>query len=242
MRSIETKKFSEVLTDLIYNNEKPEGKIIQKIAVASGVPSGAISKYQNDGAEAGLKNVIKLARYFGVPTDYLLGLIPYKTTNVEIQRMCEMTGLSEKAINNIKQLYKMSVSEKAQNAKYFVDHKYRFVLNTLLESAFLSQFIQEAETLSRKYTALRDIFPDEKKYEEIKNKHLPETENFDLNTMRMQETIKEMIVSVIEKQYKINFPNGRELIKEEPKETYEEFLEKESTQATIEENDKEKQT
>lgn len=39
--------------------------------------------------------VIKLAKYFNVPTDYLLGLTDIKSTDTTVQDICEYTGLSE---------------------------------------------------------------------------------------------------------------------------------------------------
>lgn len=42
--------------------------------------------------------VKKLAEYYGVSSDYLLGLTPHPTPKAEIRAMCDYTGLSDKAV------------------------------------------------------------------------------------------------------------------------------------------------
>ena len=42
--------------------------------------------------------VKKLAEYYGVSSDYLLGLTEHETPNAEIRAICEYTGLSEKSV------------------------------------------------------------------------------------------------------------------------------------------------
>jgi len=68
-----TKAFADRLSDLI-DLKKQEGKTFKEIAIESGVPIGSLSKYHNDAAEAGVNSLVKLAKYFNVSTDYLLGI------------------------------------------------------------------------------------------------------------------------------------------------------------------------
>lgn len=48
-----------------------------------------------------IDKIVALADYFGVSSDYLLGLAEEKTRNTELRRVCEFTGLSEKAVSKI---------------------------------------------------------------------------------------------------------------------------------------------
>lgn len=69
-----TGNFADRLGDLLKKN----GKTYDTVAKEAGIKSKAtISKYENDEAEAGINNLVKLAQYFNVSTDYLLGLTNY---------------------------------------------------------------------------------------------------------------------------------------------------------------------
>lgn len=87
-----TKCFADRLQDLIADS----GKDIKTLAAEIGISSGALSKYQNDKSEAGITALYKIARYFGVTSDYLIGLSDNKTR--EAANIGDATGLSDEAI------------------------------------------------------------------------------------------------------------------------------------------------
>jgi len=95
-----TKAFADRLSDLI-DFKRREGKTFKDIANESGVPSGSLSKYQNDAAEAGINSLVKLADYFGVSTDYLLGITDISSGNADDMAIAERMGLSRKSIYEI---------------------------------------------------------------------------------------------------------------------------------------------
>ena len=88
-----TKIFAERLDDLIQNS----GLNGQRVSEATGVSKSSISKYLNDEAEIRINNLVALAEYFGVTTDYLLGKSNCKT--IENEEVSKATGLSDIAIN-----------------------------------------------------------------------------------------------------------------------------------------------
>jgi transcriptional regulator with XRE-family HTH domain len=96
-----TKSFADRLSDLIYQKRK-EGKSFKEIAEESGVPTGSLSKYQNDACEAGISSLIKLATYFDVSTDYLLGLSDVATGNADDMAIEKRLGLNDKTINHLR--------------------------------------------------------------------------------------------------------------------------------------------
>lgn len=101
-----TKVFADKLSDLI--NEKKTKKH-EEIANEIGVTKGSISKYINDNGEAGINSLVKIARYFNVSTDYLLGLTPNKISltteeNRLIRSICDYTGLKEYSIKCLKEM------------------------------------------------------------------------------------------------------------------------------------------
>ena len=70
------------------------GKRPNAVGKEIGLSSGIISKWKNGGIPNG-ETLMKLARYFNVSTDYLLGLSPYIQINGELVEM-EYTDLELK--------------------------------------------------------------------------------------------------------------------------------------------------
>ncbi|MEA4894101.1 MAG: helix-turn-helix transcriptional regulator [Oscillospiraceae bacterium] len=106
-----TKIFAERIQDLIFES----GKSFKELERETGVPSGSLSKYQNDKGEAGINSLVKIARYFDVSTDYLLGLSGnIRTKDPELRAICEFTGLSEEAIA---QLHEESLGDGNESIK-----------------------------------------------------------------------------------------------------------------------------
>lgn len=70
----------------------------EDLAKAIGVSSVAIGQYYNGETLPSIEKLIKIADYFHVSTDYLLGKTKIQTLDVTIKQICEITGLSESAI------------------------------------------------------------------------------------------------------------------------------------------------
>lgn len=83
------------LSDLI-------GKDVSKMAEYLNCSPQAINQYKQGTAVPQVEKLIKIAEYFNVSTDYLLGLSNVKSTDTELKGVCEYTGLSEKAVNVLK--------------------------------------------------------------------------------------------------------------------------------------------
>lgn len=77
----------------------------QKIADLLGVTRQSLSLYEKGERTINVEALGKLAEFFNVSADYLLGLSDVKSTEQDMKTACKVTGLSEKAINNIKSTY-----------------------------------------------------------------------------------------------------------------------------------------
>lgn len=85
-----------------------------------GVSAVAIGQYYNGDALPSMDNLIKIAKYFNVSTDYLLGLTDVKTTDTDLKMIVDYTGLSEEAVICLheKRCKKMEVISKRAKKRY----------------------------------------------------------------------------------------------------------------------------
>lgn len=75
-----------------------------KIAELLGVQRQIISYYESGARKPNLEDIQKLADLYGVTVDYLLGRTDVATPNIEIQAICDYTGLSEQAVEALNEL------------------------------------------------------------------------------------------------------------------------------------------
>lgn len=66
-----------------------------------GCSTQAINQYRLGTSRPTLENLCKIADFYGVSTDFLLGRVPYKTKDTEKRDVCEYTGLSEAAVDRL---------------------------------------------------------------------------------------------------------------------------------------------
>lgn len=81
----------------------------EDIAHEIGISRQSYGFYETGKREPDLNTLIKIARYFGVSTDYLLGIEQNTTHDKEF--ISQQTGLSEDAIKGIQSLWLTSISD-----------------------------------------------------------------------------------------------------------------------------------
>ena len=94
-----TKAFADHLSDLIAD-EKKCGKSHEEICEGACVASGAMSDWAADNKTATIDSLYKIAKYFGVSTDWLLGLSTY-TEDAARQITLFQLGFSETSANQL---------------------------------------------------------------------------------------------------------------------------------------------
>ena len=89
--------FGERLDDLRYGRGITQSQLAAETGIAQSRISGYINEKKNGAAPQGpdCATIIAFAKYFGVSTDYLLGLTPVKTPFSHTQAIIQQTGLSE---------------------------------------------------------------------------------------------------------------------------------------------------
>lgn len=77
-----------------------------ELAEEFNVTRQTITNWQTGFTVPDAKNLSDIARYFGVTTDYILGLTEIKTLkNLDVREISDCTGLSEKAVQALKRLH-----------------------------------------------------------------------------------------------------------------------------------------
>lgn len=102
-----------------------ESKVTQQeLAAAVGTTRQAISQYADGSVQPNIEKLYKIAEFFHVSSDYLLGLSDTQSTNIETQAISKITGLSENSIamlhSETEYIYDFSKKQTPQEAlKYY---------------------------------------------------------------------------------------------------------------------------
>ena len=183
-----TKKFQMRLEDLItHQMDGSFEKLSQsKIAKEIGIKKGSLSKYLNDQAEIGINGLCKIADYFGVTTDYLLGRSDAYTSEIDIQTTCATLGLDQYTVETIRDFN----PEVKHILSYLLAFEpFRQILWDMQELAGLhmaKKFLEEKASSGDFTCALADmrIVPDKLGFAEYK-----------IN-LRLQETVSQVAANV----------------------------------------------
>lgn len=71
----------------------------EDVAAVLNCSVSAVGNYENGNRAPDFDGLLKLADFFDTTTDYLLGRTSVKTSDKDLQFVCEYTGLSENAVN-----------------------------------------------------------------------------------------------------------------------------------------------
>lgn len=111
----------------------------KELAHAIGVTDNTISYFCNGKRVPNFEQIIAIAKELDVSTDYLLGLSETPSIDEDIQVACRTTGLSQKAIEKLKECPKIH-AWKLKDGKQTPTYTAVQVLNILIESAQLETF------------------------------------------------------------------------------------------------------
>lgn len=93
--------FEEIIKDLRLNRGLNQVELAKELFVTK----QCVSNWENGNIIPSVEMLIKIAKYFSVSTDYLLGL--------DDRRYIETTGLNEKQITHIQQIIEDIVGDKS---------------------------------------------------------------------------------------------------------------------------------
>ena len=111
------------------------------LSKATGIARQTVSMYYNGQTIPTADKLRQIAEYFGVSADYLLGLTDIKSTDTEIQAVCDYTGLKETAVHCLHQYLNSETSA--------FDDKCFDILNELLDEGSPLYEIINSAAISR---------------------------------------------------------------------------------------------
>lgn len=91
----------DVFSERLENLRIEQGITRQKVADDLQISRASLEYYEKGKRVPDIVTLCAIAEYYNVSADYLLGRTTNKTTDTDLQAVCDYTGLSEKAINNI---------------------------------------------------------------------------------------------------------------------------------------------
>ncbi|MCM1008071.1 MAG: helix-turn-helix domain-containing protein [Ruminococcus flavefaciens] len=101
-----TKEILKERLELLIEEKKDSDPTLSETKQAEliDIPYQTFHKYVKGIAECPIRNLAKIADYYKVSTDYLLGLSENPSTDPDIINACNVTGLSENAIKTLQRL------------------------------------------------------------------------------------------------------------------------------------------
>lgn len=138
---------SNRLNELIdRKNEEDFNSSKTKQAKDMDIPYQTFIKYVKGKAECPATNIIKIAQYYNVSTDYLLGLTDEPTNNEEERAVCNYTGLDSKAVKTLHKYY----SSDCFADKTFIQYISTFIKYDIGVSVFkmIDEYINSVEFCS----------------------------------------------------------------------------------------------
>ncbi len=95
------RNFNERLQQLVQSEIEKKGITQYKLAEAIGLQNAQLSKYLSGTTEPKITALEKIASYFNVSADYMLGKTTTRENSPKKRMITRYTGLDEEAINNL---------------------------------------------------------------------------------------------------------------------------------------------
>ena len=190
----------------------------EEIAKVMGVKRQAISQYCNGATVPTIDKLEKLADYFEVTTDYLLGRTDVKSQDIDVRTMSEKLGLSEevliKIMRNIDPDYPIYVEVRdsdEEGAFSVSDYNMSDVINMVMENSLFFALLEKVGALLHVSTILKNTVDDlEKELDESYNTDYEEnisilylgkdaavmTDRHDLCVFRCEKTFRKLLESL----------------------------------------------
>ena len=123
----------------------------KELAAHLSIPDNTVSYFVKGARVPNTEQIIKIAQYFNVSADYLLGLSDVQTSDTSIKGICEYTGLSEECIDELHKFYKKFDLNIPNN----IERNDVFSIVGIAQTEFISAFINQIFPSIVKYLSFR---------------------------------------------------------------------------------------
>lgn len=100
----ESGRYNDPLPKSLRKLMEEKGITQEELGKAIGKERGSINQYATGTAAPKLDTLIKIAQYFGVSTDFLLGLTPSRSVDLTDREICNRTNLTDGALEALSNL------------------------------------------------------------------------------------------------------------------------------------------
>ena len=108
--------YMDYVSNRIVALREEKGETQQELADAVGITRQSLSRYEIAARTISIDALGQIAQHYNVSVDYLMGFSDVKTTKHDMKTACEVTGLSEKAIENIQKTRELFFLEETSDA------------------------------------------------------------------------------------------------------------------------------
>lgn len=103
-KSLKNEVYDKAFPHRLRELMKQTGKTQKEVGQAIEKTRQAVGYYADGSSSPDWETLVALAQYFNVSTDWLLGISDAKSTDNDILSACQITGLSEEAIQNLTEI------------------------------------------------------------------------------------------------------------------------------------------
>lgn len=122
--------FAKILSKLL-QEEKEKGISQDTIASQLEVSRQSLGKWANGVTVPDILDLRKIAKYFGVSTDYLLGISALRKSNLDLLQASKITNIPEVTLLKLSELYSMNNADESEICIHKNHNFYFFSYNTI---------------------------------------------------------------------------------------------------------------
>ena len=131
----------------------------EEIAKSLNCDTSLITKHYNGDRNITLDYAVKYAKYFDVSLDYLAGITDTPATDKDIRFICDYTGLSQRAVENLNDVHNLPVlivDSLYHTINFFLEHEQLSPFSEIRAYKEAAELALKVEKESQKYASYRE--------------------------------------------------------------------------------------